>query len=230
MLPPPTTVVDQIQYHIYFMDADTGVWHHTGESETILPISRKIFNQSGMAFCFQGSGGQCSTDTSSNIFGAEVNFFYQQSRSRIEVLYSLNTSSGQLLLDSISITPFRCAHGCDVPLKPPQDQVRGSIDAFIRSLKGKRCRRQWRSYTCALDETDGGELCVYPTESIQSFSNPKNVLQLFDDDLVCSIPPEFPVGGACKLVFGCFHTPDYAQIITLTYNSCGKIQKYAVEK
>jgi len=234
VLPAPVLIIDQVQYMIYFLDADSGVWHGKGlrftQGEKILPISRKTYNQEGKAFNFQDSGGQCSVDTSSNIFAAEVNFFYQRSQSMIVVMYALDTASGRLLLDSISITPFRCGHGCDFPLKPPQDQVRGSIDSFIRSLEGKSCRRQWRSYTRALDETDGGEVCSYPTSSIKSFSNRDRVIQLFDDDLVCSIPPDLPAGGACELVFGCFHTPSYAHMVTLTYGSNGKIDRYTAER
>ena len=234
MLPAPVLVIDQVQYHIYFLDADTGVRHGKGlrftQGEKILPISRKSYNQGGKAFNFKDSGGQCSVDTNSNIFAAEVNFFYQRSRSMIVVMYALDSTSGRLLLDSISITPFRCEHWCDFPLKPPQNQVRGTIDGFIRSLEGKSCRRQWRSHTRALDETDGGDLCSYPTESIRMFSNSDRVVQLFDDDLVCSIPPDFPAGGACELVFGCFHTPNYGQMVTLTYNSNGKIERYTAEK
>ena len=148
----------------------------------------------------------------------------------IIAMYALDSASCRLLLDSVGIAPFRCSFGCDFPLKPPQSEVRGSIDNFMQLLQGKTCRKQWRSYTRALDETDGGELCEYPTKSIQSFSDPDRVVQLFDDDLICSIPADIQAGGGCELVFGCFHTPNFAQMITLTYGSNGKIEQYILEK
>ena len=233
-LPAPVLIIDRSQVHIYFLDADTGVWRGKGlrftQGEKTIPLSRKTYNQSGTAFLFQGVGGQCSVDTSSNIFITELNFFYERSRSMIIAMYALDSTSGRLLLDSVGVTPFRCGLGCDFPLKPPQSEVRGSIDNFIQSLQGKTCRRQWRSYIRALDETDGGELCNYPTSSIELFSDPDRIVQLFDDDLVCSIPADIQAGGACKLVFGCFHTPRYAQMVTLTYDPNGKIERYTIEK
>ena len=234
-LPAPVLIIEKSQYHIYFLDADTGVWHGTGlrftpNSEKVIPLSRKTHNESGTSFIFQGMGGQCSVDTSSDVFAAELNFFYEQSRSMIIVMYSLDSTSGRLLLDSVGIASFRCGLGSDFPLKPPQSKVRGSVDNFLQSLQGKMCRRQWRSYTRALDETNGGELCEYPTNSIQLFSDPERVVQLFDDDLVCSIPADIQAGGGCELVFGCFHTPKYAQMLTLTYDTNGKIERYTLEK
>ena len=233
-LPVPTLSVDMTQYHIYFLDADTGVWRGTGlrftQGEKIVPLSRKAYNESGSSFLFQGVGGQCSVDTSSNTFAAELNFFYERSRSMIIVMYVFDSTSGRLLLDSVGITPFRCGLGCDFPLKTTQSEIRGSVDNLLQSLQAKTCRRQWKSYAHALDEKDGGELCVYPTSSIQLFANRERVVQLFDDDLVCSIPPDVQAGGECELVFGCFHTPNYAQIVTLTYDSNGKIEQYTQEK
>ena len=234
-LPAPVLTIDKTQYHIYFLDADTGVWHGTGlrftpNGEKILPLSRKSYNDAGKAFLFQGMGGQCSVDTNLNVFATELNFFHERSRSMIIAMYALDSTSGRLLLDSVGIAPFRCGLGCGFPLKPPQSEVRGNIDNFLQSLRGKMCRRQWRSYTRALDETDGGELCEFPTSSIQFFSDPERVVQLFDDDLVCSIPADIQAGGGCELVFGCFHTPDYAQIVTLTYDTNGKIERYTIEK
>jgi len=231
MLPTPVSVI-QRECHVYFLDADNAVWHGKDsrfpQDEVVLTYSRRSFNETGEFFCFQGSTGQCGVNTSSNIFGAEVNFFHQRSRSMIAVQYDLDPVSGQLLLESINITPFRCGIGCDFPLKPSQYQARGSIDHLLQSLQGKTCLKLWRSYTRALDET--GEMCNYPTKSIQLFSDPDRVVQLFDDDLVCSIPPDFLAGGTCELVFGCFHAPNYAQVITLTYDSNGKIEQYSLEK
>lgn len=234
-LPAPVAIVDKTQYHIYFLDADTGVWDGSGlrfapNGKKILQISKKTFNEAGKGFEFQGMGGQCSPDTSSNIFAAENNFFYERSRSMIIAMYRLDSASDRQLLTSICIAPFRCGLGCNFPSKPSQGVVRGSIGDLLQSLKEKTCRRQWRSYTRALDETDGGELCEYPTSSLRYFSDPERVVQLFDDDLVCSIPADVKAGGECELVFGCFHTPSYAQIVTLTYNTNGKIDRYTLEK
>jgi len=232
-LPIPVSV-DQWEAELYFPNAETAIWQGTGQrfpqGKKILEFRRKIFNDSGIFFCFEGSLGHTGVNTSSDTLLMEVNFFYQRSRSTIVVRYTSDSNSDRLLLAYISITPFRCGLGCEFPLKPPQDQVRGSIDSFIRSLEGKSCHRQWRSKTHALDETDGGELCRYPTSSIKLFSDPDRVIQLFDDDIACSIPSDLPAGGACELVFGCFHTPDYAQMITLTYDSNGKIERCTLEK
>jgi hypothetical protein len=82
--------------------------------------------------------------------------------------------------------------------------------------------------SCVLNEINDGELCEYPTTSIQSFSDPERVVQLFDDDLVCSIPASIQSGVECELYFGCFHTPNYAQIVTLAYDSNGKIERYTL--
>ena len=102
-----------------------------------------------------------------------------------------------------------------ISTEPPQTEARGSVDALLLSLQGMTCCKQWRNRSCALNETNGGELCKYPTTSIQSFSDPECVVQLFDDDLVCSIPTSIQAGVGCELYFGCFHIPNYAQIITI---------------
>ena len=235
ILPAPA-LIKKSQYHIYFLDAETGVWHGTGlrfapKGEKILPLNRKTYTTES-SFNFQGMGGQCNVDTSTGSFGAELNFFYERSRSMIIVMYCLDSTCGRLLLDSVCICPFRCGLGCNFPLKPPQTEARGSVDALLLSLQGKTCRKQWKSHSCALiiNETNGGKLCEYPTTSIQSFSDPERVVQLFDDDLVCSFPASIQAGVGCELYFGCFHTPNYAQIVTLAYDSNGKIEQYTLEK
>lgn len=230
---PAPALIKKSQHHIYFLDAETGVWHGTGlrftpEDEKVLPLNRETFTES--AFLFQGMGGQCNVDTNTNRFFAELNFFHERSRSMIIVMYCLDSACGRLLLDSICICPFRCGLGCNFPLKPPQTEVRGSVNTLLLSLRGKTCHKQWRNRTNALNEANGGELCEYPTIAIQSFSDPERVVQLFDDDLVCSIPATIQPGGGCELYFACFHTPNYTQILTLTYDSKGKIEQYTLEK
>jgi len=229
-LPRPVSV-DEWTLHVYVLDADTVVWHGTGQrmpNGVVDYYTRKNFNNSGRIFCFPALLGICAPSTNSNKFGAESSFFYKGSRSLIVVNYSLDATSGRFLLEYLSVTPSRCLLNGDFPLKPSQDEVRGSTDHFIKSLEGKACCRLWKSHTRALDEE--GEMCNYPTETIQLFSNPNQIVQLFDDDIVCSIPPEVPVGGACDLVFGCFHTPNYAQMVHLKYGSNGKIECYIAEK
>ena len=235
ILPKPDLVSEGCQYHIYFLDADTGIWHGTGlrfapNGEKILTLSRKTYNKSGKSFNFKGMGGQCSVDTNENIFAAELNFFYKRSRSMIIAMYKLDSAMGKLLLDSIGVSPFRCSLGCEFPLKPSQVQVRGSLDTLLVSLEGKSCRKQWMSCTYVLNETSDGKVCEYPTKAVLFFSDPNRVVQLFDDDLMCSVPSEVQAGSGCELVLGCFHTTDYAQFITLTYDSNGKIERFTLEK
>lgn len=135
----------------------------------------------------------------------------------------------ELLLDSICIVPFRCGHGHSFPLKPPQSEVRRSVDLLLAGLSDKTCRMQWMSHTRALDETNGGELQTMPTKSMLLFSDSSRLVQSFNDDLVCSIPTEVPADGGCDLVFGCRHTDNIFKAITLTYNPQGKIERYAFE-
>ena len=235
--PIPVVTIENTQYHIYFLDADNGIWHGTGlrfapNGEKVFPISRKKYNQAGTSFCFEGAGGKCSVHTSLKFFGVEISFLYKRSRSMIISRYALDSASNKLLLDLVGIVPFRCSLNigqCDFPLKPPQSKVRGSISDLLQSLQGMTCRKQWRSYLHALDEANG-ELCEYPTDSIQLFSNPERVVQLFDDDLVCSIPTDIQVGQRCELVFGCFHASNFVQIATLTYDQNGNIDRYTLEK
>ena len=232
---PAPTLINKSQIQFYFLDAETGVWRGSGlrstpEGEKVLPLCKKTYTTESN-FQFQGVGGRCAVDTNTDNFGAELNFFYERSKSMIIAMYCPD-STGRLLLDSVCIGPLRCGLGCSFSLKPPQSEARGSIDALLLSLQGKTCRKQWRSRSCALiiNETNGGELCEYPTTSIQSFSDQERVVQLFDDDLVCSIPASIQAGVGCELYFGCFHTPNYAQIVTLTYDSNGKIERYTLEK
>ena len=229
-LPRPVSV-DEWTDHVYVLDADTVVWHGTGQrmpNGVVEYYTRKNFKNSGRIFCFRALLGQCAPSTNSNKFGAQSSFFYKGSRSLIVVNYTLDATSSKFLLEYLSITPSRCLLYGDFPLKPPQDEVRGSTKHLIKSLEGKTCCRHWKSYTRALDEE--GEMCNYPTETIQLLSNSTQIVQLFDDDIVCSIPPEVPVGGACDLVFGCFHTPDYAQMVHLKYGLNGDIERYTAEK
>ena len=235
ILPAPVSI-DQWNCHVSVLDSDTLAWHGTGnrfpQGEKFLTFSKKCIYNPKSTFCFKGLTGRWGFESfnASDIFFAEVNFYYKGSRSMIITRYALDSTSGRYLLHSVSITPFRCELHCDFPRKPPQDQCRGSVNQLVQLLQGRTCRRQWWNYTHALDEADGGELCKYPTKSVQLFSDPDRVVQLFDDDIVCSIPPDFSTASAYDLAFGCFHTPNYAQIVTIAYEPNGKIKEYALEK
>ena len=116
---PAPALINKSQYQFYFLDAETGVWRGTGlrftpEGEKVLPLSRKTYTTESN-FNFQGVGGRCNVDTSTDNFGAELNFFYERSRSMIIIMYCLD-STGTLLLDSVCIDPFRCGLGCRFPL------------------------------------------------------------------------------------------------------------------
>jgi hypothetical protein len=155
---PAPALIKNSQYHIYFLDAETGVWRGTGlrftSGEKVLPLSRKTYTTESN-FNFQGMGGQCNVDTNTDSFRAELNFFYERSRSMIIAMYYLDSTRDSLLLDSvcIMICPFRCGLGCAFPLKPLQSEARGSVDALLLSLQGKTCHKQWRSLSsCVLNE------------------------------------------------------------------------------
>lgn len=231
-LPAPAITIENTQYHIYFLDADTAVWDGTGLAfgDKCFQFSKNTYNESGISFQFKGMAGQASTDTHGKTFAGEFSFFYQRSRSMITVLYTLDSTSNAFLLDSICTVPFRCGLGCDFPLKPLQSEHRRSVDSLLQSLSGKSCRQQWRSPTRALDETDGGELCQYPTKAVTYFSDPNRIVQSFDDDLICSIPTEVQIGGCCELVVGCVHTDHFTQMFTITYGVNGKIERQTLEK
>ena len=85
------------------------------------------------------------------------------------------------------------------------------------------------SHTRALDETNGGEVQTMPTKSMLLFSDSSRLVQSFDDDLVCSIPCEIEPDKGCELVFGCRHTDDLFQAITVSYVN-GKIDRYMYER
>ena len=234
MLPEPDLVVKETQYHIYFLDADTGVWNGTGlafapNGVTRFPLTRKTFNESGRTFCFKGIGARCSLNTNEKKLGCELNFLYERSRSMIVSMYMLNEATGKLLLDSVGITTFRCAYGCNFALKPPQAEGKKNLSVYLKSLEGKSCRRQ-RLNNMRVFDTSDGVVCEYPTRAVLSFSDPDRVVQLFDDDLVCSIPSEVQAGHGCEMVLGCFHTMDYAQFVTVTYNSSGTLEHFTQEK
>ena len=92
-LPCPSLSTPGTEYHIYFLDADTGVWHGKGlrrapGGEKKFSISRGTQNKSGTSFSFQGAAGQCNPDMMNvSTFGAEINFFYERSRSMIVASY-----------------------------------------------------------------------------------------------------------------------------------------------
>ena len=126
-LPSPSSLVPS-EYHIYFIDADTGIWHGKGlrfapGGKKILNISRKTTNNLGKSFMFGGAAGQCSVDFKSGLFGAELNFFYERSRSMIIPIYKPDSTSSKFLLDTLCVVPFRCGYGHNFPLKPPQSEV-----------------------------------------------------------------------------------------------------------
>ena len=229
ILPNPVIVSEDPQYYIYTLDADTLIWHGTelSKGDRIIPVYRKTYNNHGRNFCFEGLGGQCSTDTKVDLFAAEINFFYERSRSMIIPMYTLNSTTNRLLLETVVITTLRCSFGCNFPFKPPQSEVRGKVEDLIKSLKGKKCHRQTMDSAFVLSS---GEECEYPTEPIQLFFDSERVVQLFDDDIVCSLPPDIQPGKECELVCGCFHTATYAQIFMLSYNSNGTVEGYMLEK
>ena len=82
--------------------------------------------------------------------------------------------SERKVLDSVGIVSL--IFWCDFPLKAPQSERRRSVNSLLQSLSGKKLPQQWRSLTCALDETDGGELCQYPTKAVTYFSNPNRII------------------------------------------------------
>lgn len=235
---PPSLLVPNTEYHIYFFDADTGIWHGKGlkfapGGEKKLDISRKNFNKYGKVFCCEGISGQCDIGLGSSSFGFEVNFLYEHSRSMIVVLYKPALTSTNFLLNAVCIAPFRCGNQHDTfPLKPPQNEIRRSVDALLAGLCDKTCRMQWMSHTHALDETDGGEVQAMPTKSmlLLSSSDSSRLVQSFDDDLVCSIPVEVVAGQACEFVFGCRHTDKLFRSITITYDCENKLEKEIFER
>ena len=124
----------QSEYFIYFLDSDEGVWHGKGlrfakNGEKKLSISRNKTNSNGQAFEFPSFGGQASInlyehDSSSSSGGgsvekpvsmlaSELNFFYKRSRSMVICIWKLHkdssSGSSSFMLDSLCITPFRCA-------------------------------------------------------------------------------------------------------------------------
>lgn len=234
-LAPPSTSVPDTEYNIYFLDADTGIWHgkrlmFAPGGEKKLDLSRKTCNAVGNTFNFQGVGSQCSTDFNSSVFAAEMNFFYERSRSMIIVIYKPDLASGKFLLNSVCITPFRCGHGCAFPLKPPQSEVRRSVDTLLAGLSDRTCQMQWMSHARPLDETNGGEVQTMPTKSMLLFSDSSRLVQSFDDDLLCSIPSEVEADQGCELVFGCRHTDDHFKAVTLTYSPEGKLERFTFER
>ena len=233
---PDPVLVGEPEYHLYCLDADTLIWHGKGlaiakDGEMKITVTRKTFNTSTSrhSFVFPGMGGQITSCLSNvNQVGLEANFFHERSRSMIITMYARDAVSNKLLLESICITSFRCALGCNFPLKPLQSEKRGNVKDLILTLQGKKCHRQWMSLP--LKETSNEEVCEYPTTVTNFFFDPDRVVQLFDDDLVCSLPPDIKSGEECALVTGCFHTAGYAQIVMLTFDSNGKLQKQILEK
>ena len=231
-LPNPVIFNKKPQYYIYTLDADTVITHGTGLTSTatgekIRHLSRKTFNDNGQYFCLKGAVGECYTDSNMKFLAVEINFFYERARSMIIPMYTLNSMTNRLLLETVVISALRCGFGYNFPFKLPQSEVRGKIEDLIKSLKGKKCHRQMMDSAFVLSS---GEECEYPTKPIQLFFDSERVVQLFDDDIVCSLPPDIHPGKECELVCGCFHTATYAQIFMLSYNSNGTVEGYMLEK
>ncbi len=105
----------------------------------------------------------------------------------LDLFYKPDSTPGKFLLDTLCIVPARCGYGHNFPLKPPQSEVRRSVDTLLAGLSDQTCRMQWMSHTHALDKTTS-EIQTMPTKSMLLFSDSSCLVQSFDDDLVCSIP------------------------------------------
>lgn len=240
VLPAPDSTGD-CHFNVFCIDADTIIWRGTGShsspdgaaEKTAAFSKHSLYFASRRVFSFpSGLGGFVSEEiTNDKDLSVEVNFYYKRSRSMIVAIYSYNATAGHHRLSAVVTTPFRCGHGFEIPLKPSQHEVRGDLNRLIQSLQGRQCQKQY-IMSNNLKLTTCENLFHYPTDSIELFSSSKHdrVVQLFDDDIVCSIPADVYPGSGCELVFGCFHSDTYAQFVTIGYDEKGKVQKYSGEK
>lgn len=196
-----TASAEVSRYSIRFSDAHTGEWHGTGlrfapGGERRFPLYRRTYNLGHNCWHFPHTAGQSSLQMDGGIAraGHEVNFFNGRSRSMLVVLYQ-QQPDGQMLLDSIAATPFRCQRTAP---EAERDQFQ-SLEELFAAVSG------WR----------GGEAKLLPGCSAELTTSPKptapfradtfavhNVNGLFADNLICSLPDRLPE-DAFQLHIGC---------------------------
>ena len=233
--PLQAKIIPYMEISFDSLDPDTVLWR--GRGFRLVPggertYSRASFDKIRRYFLIGQTGGQCTVDYfKSSSLVVEINFFYERSRSMIIVFYNKPGSTpGKIFLDRVCIAPFHCGLGCSFPLKPSQTAVRRSVSTLLAGLSEKTCRMQWMTHSRALDETDGGEVHTMPTRSMLLFEDSDSrLVQSFDDDLVCSVSFEVAADQDCELVFGCRHTDNFFQAVTIVCSN-GKLDRNIYER
>jgi hypothetical protein len=193
-------------YAIRFADAHSGEWHGTGlryapGGERRFPLHRHTYNLGYNCWHFLQTAGQSSLRMDADLAkaGHEVNFFHGRSRSMLVVLYQ-PWADGHLRLESIAATSFRCERSEPEPSRPGFT----SLEALLVVPAGWPGMESTLNPGVHSEQTAPGRPC--PGFTADTFLQ-HGVSGVFEDQLVCSLPDQLPV-GSFELHVGCLVEPE----------------------
>ena len=188
-------------YAIRFSDAHTGEWHGTGlrfapGGERRFPLYRHNYNLSHNCWHFPQTAGQSSLQMAGSVArgGHEVNFFSGRSRSMLVALYQ-QQPDGQMLLDSIAATPFRCQRTSPDPERTQFQSLEAVFETVFGWQGVESVIRPGFSSGIAMSEQRLAPFC-------SEWFIKNEVNGLFADNLICSLPEILPK-HSFDLHFGC---------------------------
>jgi hypothetical protein len=201
-------------YAIRFSDAHTGEWHGTGLrfAPGGEPLSRHNYNLGHTCWHFPQTAGQSSLQMAGNsgLAGHEVNFFSRRSRSMLVALYQ-QQPDGQMRLDSIAATPFRCQR------TSPDSERAGfeSLEAVFETVLG------WQGMESMIRPGYASRIAVsdqHLTPFCGELFMKNEVNGLFADNLICSLPDSLPT-HSYDLCFGCKVDPQNFVHLTIEFDA-----------
>ena len=192
--------------------------------------SENNLNKNGMVFMFPGCGGYSSTFLHKGVhkfIPFEVNFFHNNTRSRIVVIYKVFKQN--IILDSIQITPFRNLSNPNVTYYmntiPP---ILTSVEDVVRKLMNNNWYGERFCYE--FDKQSFNKILlkgfnVYPYLSL----NKNLVKATFEDGLVMVVPKVIPTERHFCLLFGVLMNNNLYKQLLMNYNIDGNLTKWSYD-
>ncbi len=174
-----------------------------------------------------GAGGQGSRVLNSKVdptgkYPHEINFFHERTRSMIIAIYTIvSAGSGHppcLQLQSVGVTPFRCALGC----AHGERSKLADVPALLSAVRGWRGERLSFGPATPLDERRAAAAPYDPDLSPLAPAAGR-VAGVLEDNLAFSLPESIPDGLPFQLSFGCLQSPRLFKQIDVAFDAKGHL-------
>lgn len=177
-------------------------------------------NINNTVFLFTDCAGKsCKSFNNSdrNTFMMEINFFYKNIRSVIQIRYK--SYNNNILLDSIYITPFRNKLYSNTKYIKELSSIYDFINIMSDNIYGERFYYNPNKYT--YDKMILSSFNLFPY-----LSTDNNIFKgCFEDGLVVIIPKKITLGEHFKLLFGAYRDNKYKQLI-INYDINGNLTNW----